>query len=96
MIHEISNTLSLPTTSKDPQAWSKKEESWEVTMKRIVSRYNRACFKIDDFDDIKTEREGNHQLPFDESVIRNIFEVDFSSALDALRTTWNLTNINLD
>ena len=96
MIHEISNTLSLPTTSKDPQAWSKKVESWEVTMKQIVSGYKRAYFKIDDFDDISTDCEGNSQPPFDESVIRNIFEVDFSSALDALRTTWNLPNINLD
>ena len=58
-------------------------------MKKIVARYNRACFG-NDFDDIASNRDGNPQLRLDQCIIDQIFAANFTSALETLRSVWNL------
>ena len=90
VVNKFCDQLGLPSTSKDPQSWSIKEECWEVTMKRIVTRYNRNCFQNDDFVDLPSNRQTNHELRIAQHEIDTIFEADFNSAVDALSSTWKL------
>ena len=93
VVHKFCDQLGLPSTSKDPQPWSIKEECWDTTMKRIVSRYNRACFQNDDFVDLPSSHQSNHELRLSQSEIDNIFATNLTSALKELHSIWKLPNI---
>ena len=79
----MSEQLGLSSTNKDPQAWSQKEEVWDATMKTIVSRYSQASFTNINSIDIASVHEGNPELH--QSMVNEIFTVNFSSALESLQ-----------
>ena len=90
VINKFCDQFSPPSTSKDTQPWSLKEECWDKTMKRIVSRYNHACFQNDDFDDLPFNLQTNHELKIEQNEMHKVFEANLTSVSDASTSSWKL------
>ena len=63
-------------------------ECWDTTMRRMVSGFNCACFQNDDFVDLPSFRQSNHELRVAQSEIDNIFATNLTTALDELHSIW--------